>query len=68
MERERITHFTAVPTMLIMLLSYKYYDNYDYSSQKNTLYGGGKMPSTVIKTLNDKYYSINFCQTYGQTE
>ena len=66
--RERITHFTAVPTMLIMLLNYKYYDNYDYSSLKIILYGGAKMPFNIIKKLKDKYFSINFCQTYGQTE
>lgn len=67
-ENEKITHFTAVPTMLNMLLKYRYYNNYDYSSLKIILFGGGKMSFNMLRKLNDRYSSVNFCQTYGQTE
>lgn len=67
-EKQRITHFTTVPTILYMLLKYKYHSNYDYSSLKIILYGGGAISARAIKQLNSKYSSIYFCQTYGQTE
>ena len=67
-ENEKITHFTAVPTMLNMLLKYRYYNNYDYSLLKIILVGGGKMSFNMLRKLNDRYSSVNFCQTYGQTE
>ena len=67
-EKEKITHFTAVPTMLTMLLNYKFKDNHNYNSLKIILFGGGKIPIEVLRKLNDKYDSIKFCQTYGQTE
>lgn len=67
-ESERITNFTAVPTMLLMLLEYKYANRYDYSSLKFICFGGGKMPINKLNDLIIKYPEIGFIQTYGQTE
>lgn len=65
---ERITNFTAVPTMLLMLLDYRYSDSYDYSSLRFICFGGGKMPIDSLKKLILMYPTIGFIHTYGQTE
>ena len=67
-QAEKITNFTAVPTMLLMLLEYRYAENYDYSSLRLICFGGGKMPINKLKDLIEKYPKIGFVQTYGQTE
>lgn len=67
-ENERITNFTGVPSMLLMLLEYRYANKYDYSSLKYICFGGGKMPIDKLHLLIDKYPTVGFVQTYGQTE
>lgn len=67
-EKEKITNFTGVPSMLLMLLDYRYSDKYDYSSLRYICFGGGNMPVVKLKELINKYSSISFVQTYGQTE
>lgn len=67
-EKEKITNFTGVPSMLLMLLEYRYADRYDYESLRYICFGGGKMPVDQLKILIKKYPSIGFVQTYGQTE
>ena len=67
-EREKITNFTGVPSMLLMLLDYRYSDKYDFKSLRYMCFGGGKMPIEKLKELIKKYPSIGFVQTYGQTE
>jgi long-chain acyl-CoA synthetase len=67
-EQERITNFNCVPSMLLMLLEYKYSDKYDYSSLRYICFGGSKMPESKLKMLIEKYSAIGFVHTYGQTE
>ena len=67
-EQEKITNFTGVPSMLLMMLDYRYAYKYDYTSLKYICFGGGKMPENKLKLLIEKYQSIGFVQTYGQTE
>jgi long-chain acyl-CoA synthetase len=67
-EKEKITNFTGVPSMLLMLLDYRYSEKYDFSSLRYICFGGGKMPVEKLKLLIEKYPSIGFVQTYGQTE
>ncbi len=67
-ERECITNFTAVPSMLLILLNYRYYSDYNFSSLRYICFGGGKMPVNKLSELIKKYESIGFVQTYGQTE
>ena len=67
-EREKITNFTGVPSMLLMLLDYRYADKYDFKFLRYMCFGGGKMPVEKLKELIEKYPSIGFVQTYGQTE
>lgn len=67
-QSERITNFTGVPSMLLMLLNYRYFKKYDYSSLKIICFGGGVMPTEKLKELIEKYPTIGFVHTYGQTE
>lgn len=65
---EKITMFTAVPSMLLMILDYRYSDRYDFSSLRYVCFGGGKMPIDKLRKLIEKFPTVGFVQTYGQTE
>lgn len=67
-EAEKITMYTGVPSILLMILDYKYSYLYDFSSLRYICFGGGKMPIDKLESLIKKYPSIGFVQTYGQTE
>lgn len=67
-ENDRITNFTAVPTMLLLLLEYKNKTKYDISSLRFICFGGGHIPKEKLKLLIDIFNSVGFIQTYGQTE
>lgn len=67
-QNENITNFTGVPSMLLMLLEYRYIDKYDISSLRYICFGGGKMPVEQLQKLIQVFKSVGFVQTYGQTE
>lgn len=67
-QNERITNFTGVPSMLLMLLEYRYIDKYDISSLNYICFGGGKMPVEQLQNLLRTFKTVSFVQTYGQTE
>lgn len=67
-EKEKITNFTAVPTMLLLLLRYKNADKYDLSSLRIVCFGGSALPEEHIKRLIERFPYVNFIHTYGQTE
>lgn len=67
-DKEKITSFTAVPSMLLMLLVYKGGERHDISSLRYICFGGGNMPVEKLKELIIRFPSIGFIHTYGQTE
>ncbi len=67
-EKEKITNFTAVPSMLMMILQYRYFQKYNLRSLRYICFGGGKMSPEKIKELIEKFPNVGFIQTYGQTE
>lgn len=67
-EKEKITNFTGVPSMILMLLDYRYSSRYNFSSLRYICFGGGKMPIKKLKMLIEKFPDVGFVQTYGQTE
>mgnify|MGYP000566972900 CR=1 FL=1 len=67
-QNEKITNFTSVPSMLLMLLEYRYTYMYDFSSLRYICFGGGKMPVESLQKLIQILKSTSFIQTYGQTE
>lgn len=67
-ECKKITNFTAVPTMLNMLLNFTGSDKYNYKSLKFICFGGGFISKEQIIQLTNRFPDIKFIQTYGQTE
>ena len=67
-QEEKVTNFTGVPSMLLMLLEYCYIDKYDISSLRYICFGGGKMPVGQLRKLIQTFKPVGFIQTYGQTE
>ena len=65
---EKITNFTGVPSMLLMILEYRYIDRYDIKSLRYICFGGGKMPIKQLQKLLNIFKTTGFVQTYGQTE
>jgi len=67
-QEEKITNFTGVPSMLLMLLEYGDSSKYDMTSLRYICFGGGKMPVELLNKLVKKFRAVGFVQTYGQTE
>lgn len=67
-QNDNITNFTGVPSMLLMLLEYRYIDRYDISSLRYICFGGGRMPVEQLHKLIQTFNTVGFVQTYGQTE
>ena len=66
-QQERVSAFLGVTTMLNWMMAVPDFDSYDISSLRNLQYGGGPMPSRVIKEAMDKF-PCTMIQGYGQTE
>lgn len=67
-QKEKVTNFTGVPSMLLMLLDYRYANSYDITCLRYICFGGGNMPVDKLKLLIEKFKTVGFVQTYGQTE
>ncbi|MEQ8716744.1 MAG: long-chain-fatty-acid--CoA ligase [Acidimicrobiales bacterium] len=66
-EKEKVSAFLGVTTMLNWMMAVENFDDYDISSLRNIQYGGGPMPSRVIAEALDKF-PCTLIQGYGQTE
>lgn len=67
-EKEKITIYTAVPTILMFILKYKYTYKYNVETLRYLCFGGGFISKEIIWDLHKKFPSIGFVQTYGMTE
>lgn len=67
-ERHKITNFTGVPSMLLMLLSYRNRGMHDVTALRYICFGGGVMPIDKLKELIFAFPTVGFVHTYGQTE
>jgi fatty-acyl-CoA synthase len=65
--RHRITHWTAIPTMVIDLFASPNYRSFDLSSLRNIGGGGAAMPQAVAQRLLDEF-GLTFAEGYGLTE
>jgi len=65
--RYRITHWTAIPTMVIDLFASPNYRSFDLSSLRNIGGGGAAMPQAVAQRLIDEF-GLTFAEGYGLTE
>lgn len=66
-EREKVTHFTGVPTMVLEMLSSPNLKKYDVSSLKAVASGGAPPPAGVAKSVKEKLGAAP-SQGYGLTE
>jgi len=67
-EKEKITNFFGVPSLLVTLLSYRGIHKYNISSLRAVFIGGGKIAVEKLKQLIELFKDIEFYHTYGLTE
>jgi len=66
-ETEKVSAFLGITTMLNWMMAVENFGSYDLSSLRNIQYGGGPMPSTVVRAALDSF-PCTLIQGYGQTE
>ena len=66
-QRERVSAFLGITTMLNWMMAEENFENYDLSSLRNIQYGGGPMPPKVVKAALQAF-PCTLIQGYGQTE
>ncbi len=66
-QREGVTAFLGVTTMLNWMMAVENFADYDLSSLRNIQYGGGPMPRNVVAAALDAF-PCTLIQGYGQTE
>ncbi|WP_158734748.1 AMP-binding protein [Alteribacillus sp. YIM 98480] len=66
-EKERVSAFLGITTMLNWMMSVENFDSYDLSSLRNIQYGGGPMGMKVVKAALNAF-PCTLIQGYGQTE
>jgi acyl-CoA synthetase (AMP-forming)/AMP-acid ligase II len=66
-EREKVSAFLGITTMLNWMMAVDNFDDYDLSSLRNIQYGGGPMPRQVVAEALDRF-PCTIIQGYGQTE
>jgi len=66
-ERERVSAFLGITTMLNWMMADEKFHEFDLSSLRNIQYGGGPMPHNVVAAALDKF-PCTLIQGYGQTE
>lgn len=66
-ERERVTHLSAIPTVLRAMLDSPDFDRYDLSSLKTVYYSTCPIPPGLIEEASRKL-GCGFFQSYGMTE
>ena len=66
-ERERVSAFLGITTMLNWMMAIDNFSAYDLSSLRNIQYGGGPMPQKVVAAALEAF-PCTIIQGYGQTE
>ena len=66
-EKERVSAFLGITTMLNWMMAVDNFSDYDLSSLRNIQYGGGPMPHTVVESALASL-PCTLIQGYGQTE
>ncbi|GBG32652.1 Acyl-coA synthetase, putative [Hondaea fermentalgiana] len=67
-ERERITAFTGVPTMVLDMMNHPNFSKYDTSSLEAVGGGGAAPPSTITKDIGKNFKNAAPTQGFGMTE
>jgi fatty-acyl-CoA synthase len=67
LSRCKVTHWVAIPTMIIDLFGSPNYKSFDLSSLRSIGGGGAAMPQAVAQRLIDEF-GLTFAEGYGLTE
>jgi len=67
LSRYQVSHWTAIPTMVIDLFGSPNYKSFDLRSLRNIGGGGAAMPHAVAQRLLDEF-GLTFAEGYGLTE
>ncbi len=67
-ERYKVTHLFAPPTVWIGILNHPDFGKYDLSSLKKAAYGASSMPIEIMKQLSVTFPGLRLWNYYGQTE
>ena len=68
MERERVTAFSGVPTMVWDIMNSETLDRRDLSSVKSFGGGGAAAPPEVVRRIHERFPSTGIATGYGLTE
>jgi len=66
-QRERVSAFLGITTMLNWMMADEKFAEFDLSSLRNIQYGGGPMPHSVVAAAMEAF-PCTLIQGYGQTE
>ncbi|MCZ4078062.1 AMP-binding protein [Rhodococcus sp. H36-A4] len=66
-EAEKVSAFLGITTMLNWMMAVPDFASYDLASLRNIQYGGGPMPSTIVRAALESF-PCTLIQGYGQTE
>jgi acyl-CoA synthetase (AMP-forming)/AMP-acid ligase II len=66
-DRERVTTFMGITTMINWMMAVDDFERYDTSSLRHIMYGGGPLPASVVRQAMTKFH-CNFVGVFGQTE
>ncbi len=66
-ERDKVTHFAAVPTMYLTMLNHPDRQKYDLSSLRSCATGGAPIPVETLETWT-RHYGQPIREGYGLTE
>jgi long-chain acyl-CoA synthetase len=66
-EAERVSTFLGITTMLNWMMAVENFASFDLKSLRNIQYGGGPMPSNIVRAALDSF-PCGLIQGYGQTE
>lgn len=66
-QHHRVTHALVVPAMILFMLQYPGFEQFDLSSLQRLYYGTAPMPLEPLKRAMTKF-GCGFSQTYGATE
>jgi steroid-24-oyl-CoA synthetase len=67
-ERERVTSFGGVPTMVLQVLDHPDFHRRDTSSVKGVGYGGAPAPPDLVRRVQEQLGSVPASNGYGLTE
>jgi acyl-CoA synthetase (AMP-forming)/AMP-acid ligase II len=67
-EREQITSFGGVPTMVLQVLDHPDFSKRDTSSVKSVGYGGAPAPPELVRRIKETFNSSPASNGYGMTE